>query len=81
MVERSGYWDALLPFSGLEPVQLRDQKNSHNGGVTAGRHMILDNRAARVKNFPATRNPPKKTEDFMELWLVGVTCSCLRTVI
>lgn len=38
VVERSGYWDALLPF----PVQLRDQKNSQDGGVTPGRHMILN---------------------------------------
>lgn len=75
MVERSGYWDALLPFSGLEPVQRRDQKNSHNGGVTAGRHTILENRAARVKNCPATRNPHKKNRRFMELWLVGVMVS------
>lgn len=69
MVERSGYWDALLLFL----VQLRDQKKQPRWWSYSWKTHDTEYRAARVKNFPARRNPHKQQKilwncSLQELW-------------
>lgn len=80
VMERSGYWDALLPF----PVQLRPEKQPRWWSYSWKTH-DTEYRAARVKNFPARTNPHKKQKilwncSLQEFYGIA-TCSCLRKLI
>ncbi len=83
--ERSRHWDALLPFSGVKPAQQRDQKYSHGGGVTAGRHMILNTGLPewRISLLEEIHIKSRRSCGIVACrsFYGIITCSCLRKLI